>query len=191
MPEGGPTSFEVSSTYVGGLVRSLRKLKLLTPEVQEALGPEHRGMITSPHTRPWWDGGLTLNLVEAVLTVHGPARLEEAGLDTTTTSVGPIITPLLSVIGAIFGLDPSEYFSRIGDLASTSVRNVSLAWKATSRTTGELRVAYPVGVSVPPLEPLWRGACRFIFQTSRVPGEIVSSQIDGSTITLVVKWSRG
>lgn len=191
MPEGGATSFEVSSTYVGGLVRSLRKLTLLTPEVQQALGPEQHVMIASPHSRSWWDGALTLNLVEAVLTVHGPARLEEAGLDTTTTSVGPIITPLLSVIGAIFGLDPSEYFSRIGDLASTSVRNVSFEWKSTSRSTGELRVAYPRSVSAQPVEPLWRGACRFIFQTSRVPGEIVSSHIDGSTITISLKWPRG
>lgn len=191
MPEGEATSFEVSSTYVGGLVRSLRKLTLLTPEVQSALGPEQRVMIASPHSRPWWDGALTLNLVEAVLAVHGPARLEEAGLDTTLTSVGPIITPLLSVIGAIFGLDPSEYFSRIGDLASTSVRNVSFEWQSTSRTTGELRVTYPQGVAVPPVEPLWRGACRFVFETSRVPGEIVSSRIDGSMITFWLKWRRG
>lgn len=190
MPEGGSTSFEVSSTYVGGLVRSLRKLKLLTPEVQQALGPQQHAMIASAHSRAWWDGGQTLILVEAVLTVHGPARLEEVGLDTTTTSVGPIITPLLSVIGAIFGLDPSEYFSRIGDLASTSVRNVTFEWKPTSRTTGELRVTYPRGVAVPVVEPLWRGACRFIFQTSRVPGAIVSSHVDGSTITLALRWPR-
>lgn len=191
MPEGTPTTYEVSSTYLGGLVRSLRKADMVTPEVLAALGPAQHEMIASPHSRPWWDGATTEVIVRAVLNTHGAARLEDAGFDNTTNNVGPIITPLLSVIGAIFGLDPSELFSRMGDLAGTSVKNITLAWTRTSRASGGLRIVYPAGLGGATVEPLWRGACRFIFQTSRVPGEIVSSHIDGSTITISLKWPRG
>lgn len=191
MPEGNPTTYEVSSTYVGGLIRSLRAANMLTPVVLQALGPAQLEMIASPHSRPWWDGATTEVVVRAVLNAHGAARLEDAGFDNTTNNVGPIITPLLSVIGAIFGLDPGELFSRMGDLASTSVKNVTLTWKKTSRTTGELRIVYPPGLGGATVEPLWRGACRFVFQTSRVPGQIVSSHVDGSTITFALKWPRG
>jgi len=180
----------VSSTYLGGFVRSLRKANLLTPDVLAALGPAQRDMIASPHSRPWWDGETTEVIVRAVLNAHGAAQLEAVGLDNTTNSVGPIITPLLSVIGATFRLEPSELFSRMGDLASTSVKNVSLEWKRALRRAGELRVVYPRALGGTTVEPLWRGACRFVFQTSRVPGEIVSSHVDGSTITFSLKWSR-
>lgn len=191
MPEADAPSYEVSSTYVGGFFRSLRKVNVLTPALVAGLGPAQREMLASPHSRPWWDGATTEVIVRAVLEAHGAALLEEVGLDNATNSVGPIITPLLSVIGAIFGLDPSELFSRMGDLASTSVKNVTLEWKKVSRTAGELRVIYPHGLGGVTVEPLWRGACRFVFETSRVPGEIVSSHVEGSTIAFSLKWPRG
>lgn len=185
---GAGSNYETSSTYVGGFVKALRAVGLLTPEVEGRLGAPQREMVASAYSRGWWPGDASEQIVRAVLEVHGAAKLEEAGLLTTRNSVGPIITPLISVIGAIFGLKPSSLFERIGDLASTSVRGVDFEWKSTGSTSGTLRVEYPAGMGGATVEPLWRGACRYVFDTARTKGQIASCQVDGSVLLFTLRW---
>lgn len=188
MADSNHQPYMVSSTYVGGFIRALRSLALLPPELEAKLGPALRAMIASPYAQGWWDGSLTEQLVTVILEQHGPDRLEEAGFFTTRNSVGPIITPLISVIGAIFGLRPSTLLDRVGDLASTSVRGVELSWTSTSETTGVLKIVYPAPHGGRLVEPLWRGSCRFIFEVSKANGKITESKVDGSAVTLTLSW---
>jgi|GEM_PF-1489989 hypothetical protein len=185
---GEPSNYETSSTYVGGFVKALRAVGLLTPDVERRFGESQRAMVASAYSRGWWPGDESEKLARAALDVHGAAKLEEAGLLTTRNSVGPIITPLISVIGAIFGLKPSSLFERMGDLASTSVRGVGFEWKSTGSTSGTLRIEYPEGLGGATVEPLWRGACRYVFDTARAKGEIVSCQVDGSVLLFTLRW---
>lgn len=185
---GAASNYETSSTYVGGFVKALRAVGLLTPEVERRFAEPQRAMVASAYTRAWWPGDASEQLARAALEVHGAAKLEEAGLLTTRNSVGPIITPLISVIGAIFGLKPATLFERMGDLASTSVRGVAFAWTSTGSTSGTLRVEYPAGLGGTAVEPLWRGACRFVFDTARAKGEIVSSKVEGSVLLFSLRW---
>lgn len=185
---GGASNYETSSTYVGGFVKALRAVGLLTPEVERRFGAAQREMVASAYARGWWPGDASEQIAKAALDVHGAAKLEEAGLLTTRNSVGPIITPLISVIGAIFGLKPSSLFERMGDLASTSVRGVGFEWKSTGSTSGTLRIEYPPGLGGATVEPLWRGACHFVFDTARVKGQIAASQVDGSVLLFTLRW---
>lgn len=185
---GVGSNYETSSTYVGGFVKALKAVGLLTPAVEGRFGEPQRAMVASAYSRGWWPGDASELLVTAVLDVHGAAKLEEAGLLTTRNSVGPIITPLISVIGAIFGLKPASLFERMGDLASTSVRGVDFEWTSTGSTGGTLRIEYPAGLGGATVEPLWRGACRFVFDTARAKGEIVSSRVEGSVLIFALRW---
>jgi hypothetical protein len=178
----------VSSTYVGGFLRALRKLELLTPALIAPLSDGQRAMIDSPYSRGWWEGGDAERVALATLELHGSARLEEVGLLTTRNSVGPIVTPFISVIGAIFGLRPSTLLERMSELAGTSVRGVAFEWKSTSETTGVLKIVYPPSNAGRTFEPLWRGACRFIFEVSKSSGSITESHVNGSAIALTLSW---
>ena len=180
--------YVVSATYLAGFIRALRGRTLLTPAIEAQLPEPQRSMVAMPWSTRWWEGGTTEGLTAAMLQRHGPALLEEAGFLTTRNSVGPIITPLVSVIGALFGLRPSTLFERIGELAATSIRGVSFGWKSTGPSTGELTIAYPPPFGGTTVAPLWQGTCRFIFEMSKTPGQVTATEIDGSTVTLKVSW---
>ncbi|MDX2012976.1 MAG: hypothetical protein SFW67_22470 [Myxococcaceae bacterium] len=180
-------SYEASSTYVGGIVKALRALSLLDPPVMARLSEAQQAIVASPWSKGWWPGEVAEGIAQAVLEVHGPETLERVGFEAVTRSVGPIITPLISVIGAIFGLTPPSLFERMADLSSTSIKGVSLAWRSTAPTEGTLTVTYPIPLA-PLHAPLWRGACRYILETARVEGRVTGSHVSGSTLTLAVSW---
>lgn len=129
-----------------------------------------------------------LRFTRAVLDVYGASKVEEVGLLTTRNGVGPIISPLISVIGAIFGLDPSTLFERMNDLSSTSIRGITLEWVSTGRRAGTLRVSYPAGVGGVTVEPLWRGACRYVFELAHAKAGQVESQAIGAALELSLRW---
>lgn len=185
-PTTGP--YLVSATYFAGFIRALRGRTLLTPAIEAELPQPQREMVAMPWSTRWWEGGATEGLTTIMLQRHGPALLEEVGFLTTRNSVGPIITPLVSVIGALFGLRPSTLFERIGELATTSIRGVSFDWKSTGPSTGTLTIIYPTPFGGPTVAPLWQGTCRFIFETSKTPGQVTATEIDGSKVTLTVSW---
>lgn len=185
---GAATNYETSSTYMGGYVKALRGLELLTPEVMAKFEAPQRQMVASPYSQGWWPGAETEVITRAVLDVHGAAKVEEVGLLTTRNGVGPIISPLISVIGAFFGLEPSTLFERMNDLSSTSIRGITLEWASTGRRAGTLRVGYPEGLGGATVEPLWRGACRYVFETAHAKAGQLSSQVTGSAIELSLRW---
>lgn len=182
------TDYAVSATYLGGFIRALRGRQLLTPAIEAQLPEALRQMVASPYSTTWWEGGATEQLTQAMLQRHGPAQLEEAGLLTTRNSVGPIITPLVSVIGAIFGLRPSTLFERVGELATTSIRGIEFTWQPGGPSSGALRLGYPAGLGGVTVAPLWRGTCRFIFEVTKTAGQVTSCVVDGSAVTLAVSW---
>lgn len=185
-PSGAP--YEISSGYAGGVLKACKELGLWSDALEAQLSTDARALALSPWSRSWWPGPLTEEIARVIVNAHGPAKLEEVGLLTTRTSVGPIITPLVSVIGAIFGLTPHSLFERISDLASTSARGIALEWRASTPTGGALRISYPPGCGEVIAGPLWRGACRFVFELSRVQGHIVSTELQGSVWTISLRW---
>lgn len=186
-PSGAP--YEISSGYAGGVVKACKELGLWSEALERQLSDDARGLASSPWSRSWWPGPLTEEVARVIFNAHGPLKLEEVGLLTTRKSVGPIITPLVSVIGAIFGLSPHTLFERITDLASTSARGLALEWRASTPTSGALRVSYPAGCGEVIAGPLWRGACRFVFELSRVQGQIVATELQGSAWTFSLRWA--
>lgn len=180
--------FEVSSTYAGGLVKALRETSMLTPQLESRLDELGKAFVTEPYGRGWWPGSASTSVLRLVLEAHGAAKLEEAGLRTIKNSMGPIITPLTSVVGAIFGLKPSTLLERMGDFATTSVRGVSLAWSLIDPTHGRLHVTYPRDEDGRLVEPLWRGACLYAFDVTQTKGGTVESRVEKNTVTFDVRW---
>jgi hypothetical protein len=125
-----------------------------------------------------------------IAAVHGDATAEEVGFKATTQFVGPIVTPLISVVGAIFGLKAGSLFERMADLASTSVRGVDANWKHTGLSSGVLSLGYPPPIDRRCIEPNWRGAVRYIFHTVKVDGQITEAKVEGSTLSLFCTWRQ-
>ncbi|MCA2978732.1 MAG: hypothetical protein INH41_27445 [Myxococcaceae bacterium] len=180
--------FQASSTYVGGAIKALRKLALLDDAVTSRLTPAQRGIVQAPWAQGWWPGRDATGIAQVAFEVHGREKLELTGFETALSSVGPIITPLVSVIGAIFGLTPQALFERMPDLVSTSVRGVALAWTRASPASGTLVVSN-APPELPVLEPLWAGACRYILHTARVEGRVPAGRVEGEQIRFSVDWS--
>jgi hypothetical protein len=181
--------YEVSSTYVSGLMRAIRSAGLLTEAVLARLGSEQRMMIDAPYARRWWNGPESSKVTASVAQVHGTAKLEEAGYVSAKHAVGPIIAPMVSVIGAIFGLSPTTLFARMADLSSTSIRNVTMVWASTGPTAGTLTLSYPCPFAREGIEPLWRGACRYVFELAHAKGGSVTSRLDGHALVIDCQWA--
>jgi hypothetical protein len=181
-------TYETSSTYVGGLLKAFRALALLDDAVSARLTEEQRAIVKAPWAKSWWPGPVTEGIAGAVLAIHGTEAVERAGYETVQRSVGPIITPLLSVIGAIFGLTPATLFERMADLASTSVKGVGLVWRPTGKKAGVLEISYPTALGSA-MEPLWRGACRYVFETARAEGQIEQVRTEGGTLVFSLRWA--
>lgn len=187
MSDGGSV-FQVSSTYLSSTLRALETVGTLDRVVMSRLGEEHREMIEHPHAKSWWPGLPTLEITTAVAEEHGPGKLEAAGYLAVKNGIGPIIAPMASVIGAIFGFTPSSFLSRMADLSSTSIRGVGIVWKERSPLRGTLVITYPVQVVRVGIEPLWRGAMRYIFDLSRTEGVVASVGGHGPVFELELEW---
>lgn len=185
----GRSAFLVSATYLASTLRAMERLKLLDERVKARLGPEQTEFLTQPHARTWWSGSALVQLTAVIGELQGPAPLEEVGYLTVKDGVGPIIAPMVSVIGAIFGFSPSSFFTRMADLASTSIRGVSIVFADRPPTGGLLTVKYPCEVSRVGIEPLWRGAARYVFDVARAKGSVARCGGEGPTFELEVSWS--
>jgi hypothetical protein len=180
--------YETSSTYVGGLLKAFKHLGLLDDAVAARFTEEQRAIVKAPWATSWWPGPVSEGIADAVHAVHGSEALERAGYETVLRSVGPIITPLISVIGAIFGLSPSSLFERMADLSSTSIKGVGLVWRSTGPKSGVLEISYPTPMG-PSIEPLWRGSCRYVFHTARADGRIDQAKVTDGVLVLTVSWA--
>lgn len=187
--DGGP-AFQISATYLASTVRAFEKVGVLDEAVLRRLRDEHREMIARPHSKTWWPGLAIAELTATIGEVHGAGKLEEAGYLAVKAGIGPIIAPMASVIGAIFGFSPSAFLARMADLSSTSIRGVAIVWEERTPFTGTLTIKYPCPVPRLGIEPLWRGAARYIFDLARTEGLVAASGGHGSIFELDLEWKR-
>lgn len=181
-------TYEVSAAYCGAYARALKAAGLAGEQVRAALTPAMIEILDNPYARSWVDGHTAEGIGHAVVNVHGALALEGAGLALMVDTVGATLTPLISVVGALFGLAPKTLFSRISDLQRTSLRGVPTTWADGGPNAGTLSLHYPKTTPLTTVGPLWRGAVRYVFDVCRVEGQVDASMRDGSTLILRCSW---
>jgi hypothetical protein len=180
-------SYEVRCTFIDGQVRAMKSKGLIDSKVLALLPATVLPMVEAPYSQTWWDGTLSEILPSAVATVHGERMVEEVSFLSIRDKIGPMLTPLTSVIGSIFGLKPDTLFNRVADLAGGSIRGVAPSWRSTGSTTGVITFVYPVTISKV-VGALWRGAARYIFELCRVDGTVTETRLEGTTVHLHCSW---
>jgi hypothetical protein len=180
--------YQISSTYFGGSVRVYEELNLLTADALEKLGAELREAIRSPYAQAWWSGKTFRRIGQVLFEVHGDAVMEEVGYRVAKSATGPIIRPLVAMIGALFGLSPGSLFTRVAALTNATIRGVPMRWIQRGPRSGTFAVVYPPPIA-PAQVPLWRGSIRFVFELAGVEGTIAQIRIENDeTMVADVSW---
>jgi hypothetical protein len=188
-----PTTVEpytVSATYLAGTIGYMKEAGLLTDAFLGKLPAELRELVANPFGKSWWDGRFVEPLGQAVVATYGNDIAEEVYFQTTLKGVGPIVRPLVSVVSAMFGLNPGTLFSRIGELARATVRGVTAKYQSLGPNEGIISVTYPPPLNRVVLEQVWRGTVRCIFGFTKADGRVLDVKVEGSTLLLHLSWQK-
>lgn len=183
------TGYEISSSYVGGLVKSLSAMGHLEA-VRAEVGPEAKMALESPVSNRWWDGVVNEQLMVALQKLQGDSAVEKVSYDTIKGALGPIVMPLVKVTLALTGSTPNALLSRGGQFLSTSVRGLEVTWSPSGPTGGTYAVRYPVKVPRAYM-PLWKGMMAYVFELTGVKGTVTDAvaELDGKTFRYTLSWS--
>jgi hypothetical protein len=188
---GAAQGYEVSATYVSGLVKALTALRRLEA-VTARLGAEARVPIDAPNQQSWWPGALTEQLIDAIEAEGGVPLLEEVGRLNVKNSMGPVVMPLVKVTFAIFGSSPARLFEKMGQFSGTAVRGIAILWTASGDAAGTFEIRYPTPQHVAQSH-LWRGGFLGCFDVAGRPGRVELSPVQvaehGKVLRFSLSWA--
>ncbi len=176
-----------SSQYLQGIIRALRK-KGHYEAVRALLGPESAQVLEKAESKRWWPASQTNPVVVAIEQVGGGALVFQVSKSAMAESLGPVVSPLVSVVLALSGMAPQQLFSRLGQLSSVSVKNVEFEWKATAQNgAGNLTVKYaetmPKAIS-----EIWRGVFDYCLNITKHSGTSTLRTHLGGTFVFELNW---
>lgn len=182
------TGYEVSSSYVAGLAKTLKALGHLEA-VRAAVGPEGQEALEHPMANRWWDGAVNEQVIGALHQAAGEAAVEQVAYRTITQSMGPIVMPLVKVTLALSASTPTSLLSRSAQFLVTSVRGLEVTWTPSGSTAGSYAVRYPGKVPRAYLW-LWKGMLSWVFELTGVSGELreAFADPDGQTFRYTLAW---
>lgn len=177
--------FQTSATYIGAIVRALKELKQFEAVVSKS-EPNVARMMRSPNTQPWWGSTEAFALTHTIAAVGGTALVQRVGELAVSESMSHVIRPVIALIGAVFGPSPATLISRFGQLSKAAINNVAFVWKATSDTSGELTITYPLPVP-PEMAVYWLGAFDFVWARTKKVGKAIATY-NGASVHFAVSW---
>ena len=182
------TTYEVSSSYVAGLVKVLKAEGHLDAVLAQ-VGVEGQRAIAEPLANRWWDGAVMDQLMGALQKIRGDAVVERVSFSTLKAAMGPLVMPLVKVTLAITGSTPDALLTRSGQFLSISVRGLNVTWTPTGASAGTYVVQYPVKVTRAYL-PLWKGMLGYVFELTQVRGTVENAvaDLDGRTFRYTFSW---
>lgn len=183
------TGYELSASYMNGLVKSVRDAGMLEA-ILVGLPTDQRAAFSRPALQPWWDAGFAEQLVLAVFKQFGERAVEQVGYGVVAETMGPLVMPQIQALLATGGAAPQTLFARIEGLISTAVRPVTAKWTPTGEKEGQLEFQYPKPIRRG-IAFLWRGAIRYVFEVTHTPGKIGREELDEQTgnLRFAVSWS--
>lgn len=185
--EAAAQGYEVSATYVSGLVKALATLGKLEP-VAARLGAEAGAAVATPHKQGWWPGALTEQLIDAIEAEGGASLVEDVGRLNVKNSMGPVVMPLVKVTFAIFGTSPARLFEKMGQFSGTAVRGITILWTAAGERAGAFEIRYPTPQH-PAQGHLWRGGFRGAFEVAGKPGRVELAPAEATAQGKVLRFS--
>jgi hypothetical protein len=177
----------VSAAWVDEMLKPVKAAGHYEALLQE-LGPRTTEMVVKPWSEPFHPAALTESLGEHIVKIAGEAFYAEMTYLTVKNRFGPILIPMLA--STLKKGSPAGLFSRLDGLVDAAIKGVGMRWDKKSDTEGTLWVFYPRRVS-PVVEHSWRGVIRFIFELTKVTGNVDAFQLadSGNVLEYRVSWN--
>jgi len=163
----------------------------LKAAVRERLPPETQALLDRPPLPISWVSARHVDaLLDAVLQIAGEEKLLKLGEETTRSSFGPVLRPLLRTLVSLFGASPAALFSRIDSTLAVFLRGASFSYEPRGEKEGVLHLR-TVDRPLPAFHLQWKGTLRFTFEVANAKGAISSCVIDpdGQGAVYAVSWS--
>jgi hypothetical protein len=186
MTAAAPGKLETSATYVGAVVRALKKVGQLEAVIGQSDAATAQ-MLRSPNAQRWWGQAESFAMTNAIAAVGGDPLVKRVGHLAVVESISVVIRPLVGVLMAISGPSPSTLFSRFGQISETAVRAVTFRWTTTGPTSGELVISYPAEVPAAYVA-WWLGAFDFVWETTKKKGTVAAKH-EGVTLRFAMHWA--
>jgi hypothetical protein len=129
-------------------------------------------------------------LFPAIAKAAGPEILVRCGVETTRTSFGPIVQPILKGMLKIFGGGPDAIFSHMDSVTRVLFKGLTFDWVAHGPEAGTLTLS---AEDRPPAEWFrsWVGALQFAFELTNTEGKPIGFQVaaNGKSAKYELAWS--
>ncbi len=144
--------------------------------------------LANPMSTKWHDGFIVVDAAEAVQRLEGNEGVEALNYAAVKQSIGPIMSPFLSVTLTLFGASPDSILKRMDMSLRSLMLNVSAEWKSTGPNSGLLVVTHP-----DPVHDVswwcWKGSLRFVYEMCGKTGDIVRSRVGATDCNMVFDCS--
>lgn len=174
-------TWHASSTYLKSMGAATRVLG--HARVIDAVGPETRTALASPHAQSWWPGSVLVDLVTAL----GLEAAKEVSVRASRDGMGPLVRPLAGVVLALAKSPPEAMLQRLNTFVSAGVKGVTADFVPNGQGNGGT-VAFTFPEPVPAvMAAVWTGMFDVGFSLAK-GGRVVSERIEPSVHRFDVAW---
>lgn len=182
------TDRRASGALFRGYVASLNRLGLFS-QVLARVDPETARLMTHP---PLPTSRIDVRRHEAVmngaLEAGGAKAVRQMGYETARDAAGPVITPVIKTLIALFGATPATLFSRMDRIGSAFLKGLQFDYTPRDERGGRLTITAP-DATPPSAFIIWEGALRLAFDLTQVEGRVEPCELVGDrTARYQVAW---
>ncbi len=159
--------------------------------VRERVPADTRALVDKPPFAMSWIPAPHVDaILDALLAAGGEDSLVQMGEETTRSSLGALVRPLLQTLMSLFGGSPAVLFSRLDASIALFVKGASFTYEPGGECEGIVRLN-TVDRASRGFFLLWKGVLRFGFEVASTEGWIQSCEIDpdGKGAVFQVAWS--
>lgn len=134
--------FEIKGTVWNGRLRAAAE-HLPLRELRGAVSDTTRKLIDDPPPASSWVPGQALvELDAAIYDLRGSDICARCSRDTSTVAGTTVLRTMAEGMLRLFGMSPATLFSRMSQVASTSVRGVEYEYTPSGPTSGRMTIRY-------------------------------------------------
>lgn len=163
-------SWEINSSYVRSLSRSMQRLGKAAPGVSAATD----AMIRRPDDQTWWPGAYLVELLQALERTHGRETVDQLSIRASHDGMSLLVRPLVSVVLTFSKSRGQALFSRVDTFTAVGVRGVKASFTPQG-DGGEAVFTFPEPVAAV-MASVWVGMLDVGFSLAR-GGRLVDSTL--------------
>lgn len=191
--DGALIDFSVKGSIFRGIVATLKQQRRLSDVEAKLSGTTLELVRNPPPASAWVDGLNIVEVDEAAAAVLSESELFELGRGAVSSELVGITRAATEGILRLFGTQPSTLFSRMPMFDPVTSQKVSTHWRATSATSGEIRMRYTASKNLPvAIGKITAGIYSYTYDSCGVSGSITfegHSNDERNEFLFIADWS--